>query len=187
MHHRGATACIGKQLAPPPSHRLYRKTACTTAKPPASIGQQLHERLQAQLFLTPLSVFSLGRFWAWRGALGALFWVFFGLGSLLASFWCLLGLLGRSWLAVPAPRGLWEPFWSDFFATLISWTPQRRGSLKKELGPNTCTKVQSTFISKVSCPVAAFPAGEQAPQGTDEPELHYTASNSVMSIGESLR
>ena len=55
LHHRQATAGTGKQLAPPPSHRQ------------ASIGQQLHERLQAQLFLTPLSVFSLGRFWAWGG------------------------------------------------------------------------------------------------------------------------
>ena len=66
--HRRTTAGTGKQLAqspshrretqlaPPPSHRRDRKTACTTAKPPASIGQQLHERLQAQLFLTPLSV-----------------------------------------------------------------------------------------------------------------------------------
>ena len=67
LHNRQATAGTGTQLAPPPSHRRDRKTACTTAKPPASIGQQLHERLQAQLFLTPLSVFSLGRFGARGG------------------------------------------------------------------------------------------------------------------------
>ena len=84
LHNRQATAGTGTQLAPPPSHRRDRKTACTTAKPPASIGQQLHERLQAKLFLTPLSVVSLGRFWAWRGGVLALF--FRPFSGLLSAF-----------------------------------------------------------------------------------------------------
>ena len=33
--------------------------------------------MHQQLFLTPLSVFSLGRFWAWGGGLGAPFLGFF--------------------------------------------------------------------------------------------------------------
>ena len=34
--------------------------------------------MHQQLFLTPLSVFSLGRFWAWRGGLGGSVWAFLG-------------------------------------------------------------------------------------------------------------
>ena len=37
--------------------------------------------MHQQLFLTPLSVFSLGRFRAWRGAFWGSFWGFFRLFS----------------------------------------------------------------------------------------------------------
>ena len=42
MHHHGATARTGKQLAPPWGHRTYRKTACITAGPPHVPENSLH-------------------------------------------------------------------------------------------------------------------------------------------------
>ena len=42
LHHHGATARTGKQLAPPWGHRTYRKTACITAGPPHVPENSLH-------------------------------------------------------------------------------------------------------------------------------------------------
>ena len=90
LHHRGVIARTGKQLASPRAHRTYRKTACITTRPPHVPEHSLHHRgatartgtqlaptrghrkhrnpagaaLKQLFFLTPLSVFSLGRFWA---------------------------------------------------------------------------------------------------------------------------
>ena len=56
----------------------HGKRARFTVEPPDKRGNLGGQPMHQQLFLTPLSVFSLGRFWAGGGGLGAPFWGFFG-------------------------------------------------------------------------------------------------------------
>ena len=61
--------------AGPPDHEKRERF---TVEPPNKRSTQRATRLHQLLFETPLSVFSLGRFWAWRGAKIGSFFGFFG-------------------------------------------------------------------------------------------------------------
>ena len=56
----------------------HGKRARFTVEPPDKRGNLGGQPMHQQLFLTPLSVFSLGRFWAGRGASWGSFWGFSG-------------------------------------------------------------------------------------------------------------
>ena len=72
-HHGHRDRCTFSAGAPE-----HGKRARFTVGPPDKRGNLGGQPMHQQLFLTPLSVFSLGRFGAWRGASWGSFWGFFG-------------------------------------------------------------------------------------------------------------
>ena len=100
MHHRGATARTGQQLAPALKHLLFE---------------------------TPLSVFSLGRFRAWDGPCWEQKLLKIALGTLLGRSWLFLACLGRLLASLGVSLAYRERFWSHFGMIFDDFSKRRGG------------------------------------------------------------